>query len=297
MFNNLLSNRATIADRIARNNPQWIEGINQYTYDSIAGDYFPVGYGSSSAYTGQDPKTMSLNPFPRFPLPNWNITYNGLTNIPAIQKIFKSVSITHSYKSNYSINSWASNVYYDPENTIQTYENSDVIIPQYDISQIVLTEQYMPLIGIDLGLQNSMTANVQFKKSRTITLSFSNNQLTEVNGREFVIGAGYRIKNLSFNISPIGGGNKQTIKNDLILKVDLGFKRDITVLHRIDENNNQVSAGQNKVNIYVTADYTFSKRLSAQAFFKRDMSDPFVANTFKNATTFAGLTIRFSLAQ
>ena len=307
LFNNLLSNRATIADRIARNNPQWIEGINQYTYDSIAGDYFPVGYGSSSmdvlmysfisAYTGQDPKTMSLNPFPRFPLPNWNITYNGLTNIPAIQKIFKSVSITHSYKSNYSINSWASNVYYDPENTIQTYENSDVIIPQYDISQIVLTEQYMPLIGIDLGLQNSMTANVQFKKSRTITLSFSNNQLTEVNGREFVIGAGYRIKNLSFNISPIGGGNKQTIKNDLILKVDLGFKRDITVLHRIDENNNQVSAGQNKVNIYVTADYTFSKRLSAQAFFKRDMSDPFVANTFKNATTFAGLTIRFSLAQ
>ena len=307
LFDKLMDYRKIIADRFARNNPQWIENVNQYNYDSIAGDYFPVGYNSSSmdvlmysfiaAYTGKDPNTISLNPFPRFPLPNWNLTYNGLTNIPAVQKIFKSVSITHSYKSNYAINSWASNVYYDPNNTIQTYENSDVIIPKYDIAQMVLSEQYMPLIGIDLGLQNSMTANLQFRKSRTITLSFSNNQLTEVNGREFVIGAGYRIKNLSFNITPIGGGTKKNIKNDLILKVDLGFKRDITVLRRIDENNNQVSAGQDKINIYITADYTFSQRLSAQAFFKRDVSIPKVANTFENATTFAGLTIRFSLAQ
>ena len=307
LFEKFKDNRKIIADRIARDNPQWIENVNQYQYDSVAGDYFPVGYNSSSmevlmysfiaAYSGKDPNTIKLNPFPRFPLPNWNLTYNGLTNIPAIQKIFKSVSITHSYKSNYAISSWASNVYYDPNNSIQTYENSDVIIPQYDIAQIVLTEQYMPLIGIDLGLQNSMTANLQYRKSRTLTLSFSNNQLTEVNGREFVIGAGYRIKNLSFNITPIGGGNKQTIKNDLILKVDLGFKRDITVLHRIDEDNNQVSAGQDKINIYVTADYTFSQRLSAQAFFKRDVTIPKVSNTFKNATTFAGVTIRFSLAQ
>ena len=307
LFNNLLSYRKVIAERSARSNPQWIEQINEYRYDSISGDYYPLGYGPSSmnvlmysfiaAYTGKDPNKIDLNPFPRFPLPNWNISYNGLSNIPAIQKIFKSLNLTHSYKSSYAINSWASNVYYNPENTVQTYENSDLIIPPYDIAQMVLTEQYMPLIGIDMGFQNSMTGNIQFKKSRTMTLSFSNNQLTEVNGHEFVIGAGYRIKNLSFNITPIGGGSKQTIKNDLILKLDLGFKKDITVLRRIDENNNQISAGQRKINIYVTADYTFSQRLSAQAFFKRDVTIPFMANTFKNATTFAGVTIRFSLAQ
>ena len=307
LFDNLLSNRKIIAERIARNNPLWIEQVNEYVYDSVAGDYFPKGYSSGSmdvllysfisAYTGKDPNTISLNPFPKIPLPNWNFTYNGLTNIPAIGKIFKTVSITHSYKSNYAINSWASNVYYDVNNSIQTYENSDLIIPKYDISQIVLSEQYAPLIGIDLGLQNSLTTNIQFKKSRTMTLAFANNQLTEVNGQEIVIGAGYRIKNLSFAITSIGSSNKQTFKNDLVLKLDIGFKKDITILRRIDERNNQVSAGQNKINIYLTADYTFSKRLSAQAFFKRDVSDPFVANTFRNSTTFAGITIRFSLAQ
>ena len=307
LFDNLLSNRKIIAERIARNNPQWIDQVNEYTFDSIAGDYFPKGYGSGSmdvllysfiaAYTGQDASKMSLNPFPRFPLPNWTLTYNGLANIPAISNIFKTVSITHSYKSNYAINAWASNVYYDENNTIQTFENSDLIVPKYDMAQIVLSEQYAPLIGIDLGLQNSMTANLQYRKSRTLTLSFANNQLTEVNGFEIVVGAGYRIKNVSFAITPIGGGKPSTIKNDLVLKLDIGYKNDITVLRRIDENNNQVSAGQDKINIYVTADYTFSQRLSGQAFFKRDVAIPKVANTFRNSTTFAGITLRFSLAQ
>ena len=308
LFDNLLSNRKIIAERLARNNPAWIEQVNEYVYDSVAGDYFPKGYTAGSmdvllysfiaAYTGKDANSISLNPFPRIPLPNWNFTYNGLTNIPAISNIFKTVSITHSYKSNYAINSWASNVYYDEDNTIQTFENSDIIIPKYDISQIVLNEQYSPLIGIDLGLQNSMTTNLQFKKARTLTLSFANNQLTEVNSREIVVGAGYRIKNLSFSVTSIGGSGKPTtIKNDLVLKLDIGFKKDITVLRRIDENNNQVSAGQDKINVYLTADYTFSQRLSAQAFFKHDLAIPQVANTFKNSTTFAGITIRFNLAQ
>ena len=308
LFNRLMSNRSTIADRIARNNPQWIEEVNEYVYDTLAGGYFPKGYTSTSpevllysfisAYTGRDPNTINLNPFPRFPLPNWNLTFNGLTNIPAIGKLFKTLSITHSYKSNYAINSWASNVYYDENNTIQTYENTDVIIPKYDMAQIVLNEQFAPLIGLDIGLQNSMTLNLQYKKSRTLTLSFANNQLTEVNGREIVVGGGFRIKNLSFNITPIGGSGKvQTIKNDLVLKLDVGYKRDITILRRIDENNSQVSAGQNKINFYFTADYNFSQRLGAQAFFKYDLTIPEVANTFKNSTAYGGITIRFSLAQ
>ena len=147
-----------------------------------------------------------------------------------------------------------------------------------------------------------MTANVQYKKSRALTISFSNNQLTEVNGQEIVVGAGYRIKGLSFNISsltagPRGKNNKKTVSNDLVLKVDIGFRHDKTILRRIDENNNQVSAGQNKINIYITGDYQFSTRLSAQAFFKRDMNTPFISTSFPTSTTFAGVMIRFNLAQ
>ena len=308
LFETMLANRSIIADRIAQNNSQWMGHVQQYVYDTVAGSYFPAGYGASSmevllysfvaAYSGQDANTIELNPFPKIPLPNWSLTYNGLTDIPAVATLFKTVNITHTYRSNYAISSWASNVYFDENNTIQTFENSDLIIPRYDIAQMVLSEQFMPLVGIDLGFQNTLTCNFQYKKSRTLTLSFTNNQLTEVNSREIVIGAGYRIKDLSFNISSLSGNkNKKTVKNDLVLKFDLGFKRDITVLRRTDERNSQVSAGQNKINLYLTADYQFSTKLSAQAFFKRDMNNPFVSTSFPTSTTFAGVMIRFNLAQ
>ena len=163
---------------------------------------------------------------------------------------------------------------------------------------MVLSEQYAPLIGFELGFQNTMTCNLQYKKSRNLAISFTNNQLTEVNGREIIIGTGYRIKDLSFKIiSLTGGGKGKTVKNDLVLKVDLGFRTDKTVLRRIDERNSQISSGQNKINIYVTADYTFINRLSGQLFFKRDMNKPFVATSIPTTTTFAGVMLRFNLAQ
>jgi cell surface protein SprA len=308
IFDQMLANRPIIADRIAKDNPMWVSNVNQYYFDTIAGDYFPRGYNASSmevllysflsAYSGQDAAKIKLTPFQKIPFPNWTLSYNGLANIPAVASIFKTINITHSYRSTYTISNWASNVYYDANNTIQTYENSSNIIPKIDINQLVLNEQFMPLIGVDVGFQNSLTCNVQFKKSRSLTMSFSNNQLTEVNGRELVIGAGYRIKGLSFNIRSLTGSNSRTtVKNDLVLKIDLGFKKDKTVLRRIDENNNQVSAGQNKINIYITGDYQFSNRLSAQVFFKRDMNTPFVSTSFPTSTTFAGLMFRFNLAQ
>ncbi len=308
LFDNLLAYRKTIAERIANNNDQWVAQIHSYTYDNNAGEDFPTGYSSSSsevlmyafisAYSGQDPEKVRLNPFPEIPLPNWSINYNGLGTIPAMAEIFKTFNITHAYKSNYSISSWAGNVYYDAANTIQTYQGTNTIIPRLEIQQLVLNEQFAPLIGIDLAFQNSLSGNLQFRKSRTMTLSFSNNQLTEVNGHEIIIGSGYRLKGISFKVSSLtGGGKGRTISNDLVLKVDLGFRYDKTVLRRIDENNNQVSAGQNKINIYVTADYNFSQNLSGQLFFKHDISDPFTSNSVKNTQTFAGVMLRFNLAQ
>ena len=308
LFDQMLANRAVIADRIARSNPAWVEHVQSYYFDTIAGDYFPQGYSAStmdvllysflSAYSGQDASTISLTPFQKIPFPNWTLSYNGLTNIPSVGAIFKTINITHNYRSTFTISNWASNVYYNENNPIQTFENTSNIIPRYDISQVILSEQFMPLFGIDMGFQNSLTGNFQYKKSRSLTMSFSNNQLTEVNGREFVIGAGFRIKGLTFNISSLTGSKgKKTVKNDLVLKLDIGFKYDKTVLRRIDERNSQVSAGQNKINIYLTGDYQFSTRLSAQAFFKRDMNNPFISKSFPTSSTFAGIMIRFNLAQ
>ena len=307
LFNNLLNYRQDIARRLAYSNAGWIGMGEPMVMDTIGHGEFPYGYGANSqevltyaflaAYGGKNPGNVSLSLFKNIALPNWSINFTGLTKIPAISKIFKTVSITHSYRSTYSISSWATNINYDANNSMSVYEGTYMRIPEYDMSQIMVTEQFAPLIGVTLAFKNSFSPSFEYKKSRTVTMSFSNNQLTEVEGREIVIGMGYTFKDLSFIVSSVGGGNTRRTSNDLTLKLDVGFRRNKTTLRSIDEAYSQISAGQDKINVYLTGDYNFSTRLGMQLFYKYDVTNPFVANSFKTSNTYAGVTLRFSLVQ
>ena len=176
------------------------------------------------------------------------------------------------------------------------YEGTNLRVPKYDMAQMVISEQYAPLIGIKLAFQNNFSPSIDFKKSRTVTISFINNQLTESEGREIVIGCGYTFKDLALTFTSAGGSSTRA-SNDLTMKLDIGFRKDITTLRSVDENYSQISSGQNKINIYLTADYDFSERLGMQAFFRHDVTDPYIANSYKTSNTFAGVTLRFSLTQ
>ena len=306
LFENLLSNRQDIAMRLANENPYWLEMGSPMVYDSIGHGYYPLGYGANSqevliysflaAYSGQGANSVELNMFRKFALPNWSVNFSGLSKIPALKKIFKTINITHSYKSTYSISSWATNLNYSDNDPMMMYEGTNLRVPQYDMAQMVVSEQYAPLIGVKLAFNNNFSPSFDFKKSRTVTISFINNQLTEAEGREIVIGCGYTFKDLGMTFSSMGGAATRT-SNDLTMKLDIGFRKDKTTLRSIDENYSQISSGQNKINIYLTADYDFSTRLGMQAFFRHDVTDPFIANSYKTSNTFAGVTLRFSLTQ
>ncbi len=164
---------------------------------------FPEGYGSNSqevlyysflsAYSGGNSSTVGISsPFPKFPIPNWKVSFNGLTRIKPIGNLFRSFNITHGYRSMLSISSWETNVLYDPNNPGTTYENSPNYVTKYDVNVVSIIEQFSPLIGIDFTMHNSFNARVEYKKSRNITMSFVNNQMTEIVGNEIVIGMGYR---------------------------------------------------------------------------------------------------------
>jgi cell surface protein SprA len=307
LFNRLCDYRREIADRLAENNAAWVNMGRPYVYDEIAAEEFPYGYSASSqevltyafiaAYSGSSAGSTSLTLFRKVALPNWSINFTGLNKIQALKKIFKNISLTHAYKSAFTISSWANNINYDASNQMAVYAGTNTRISQYDIAQILLNEQYSPLIGINMTMTNSLTPTIEYKKSRTVTLGFSNNQITEVNGREIVIGLGYTFKDLGFNIAMLESTSKRKVSNDLKVKLDIGFRRDITTLRSIDERNSQISAGQDKINVYLTGDYTFSQRLSMQAFFKYDMTNPFIANSYRTTNIFAGITARFSLTQ
>ncbi len=295
VFESLKRNRYDVARRLAEQNP-FSHGTNP--------DGFPDGYGGSSqdvlipafiaAYTGRDPNDVSLNPFPVIPLPNWRITYNGLTRMEFFRRHFRTFTLSHAYRSSYNIGAFLTNLAYRPDMGMR--DASGNFIAERRIDVISINEQFSPLINIDITWHNSLLTRFEIRHSRSLAFSFVNNQLTEVTSREYIIGAGYRIKDVRFVVASVGPGrSRQRISSDLNLKLDLSLRDNKTVLRRIDEPLDQVSAGQRMIAINFSADYVINQNLSARAFFERTSNIPYL--TFLNAHTFAGISLRFTLAR
>ncbi len=304
-FENMLDYRYDIANRIANDDPR----------DLVVNDStgFPEGYGPTSqavllpsfvaAYSNKSPESVSLDAFPTIPLPNWRISYNGLSKVTFLQGIFKTVTLNHAYNSSYNIGSFTTSINFLPDTingmvvpTSKNPNNGDYY-PEYDFAVVTIMEQFSPLINIDMTFQNSLLAKFEMKKSRNLSMSFANNQLTEVSSDEFIIGLGFRFKEVPVNLSRLTGGKGKTFKSDLNIKANFSIRNNKTVLRNIDSDINQVSAGQKVTGINASIDYMLSKSLTLRLFYDKITTNPFLPSQYRNSTWSGGISLRFSLAQ
>jgi len=93
-----------------------------------------------------------------------------LSKLPWFKDIFKSVSITHGYKSTLTVNSFETNQLYVDEAPFsnENLNTSGNYYTRFDIPGVVITEQFSPLIGVDIKTVNDMTFRADFKKSRNL---------------------------------------------------------------------------------------------------------------------------------
>ena len=251
-----------------------------------------------AAYGGRDPKNSKLTAFPAIPLPNWRITYDGFIKIPYIKKKFKQFSISHAYRSTYSVSSYQTNLNYKDENkdgfTDEINFNNMSYQVQKEISQVTINEQFSPLFKVDMTWKNSLLTKVEIKRSRVLALSLANNQLTETGSNEYIVGVGYRIKDVEFNL--LSGGRGKKMSSDLDLKLDLNIRNNKTVIRKVIEDEEQITMGQRIISIKFSADYVMNQRLNIKLFYDRVVTNPFISTTFPGAITNAGFSLRFTLA-
>lgn len=302
-FEKMKNYRMEIAQRLAAKNPNW-----SGEYDSLG---YPVGYGATStavlipsflaAYSGQNSGSVSLTPFPRIPKPNWRLTYGGLSRIEFLQDYVKNVNISHAYRSTYSVASYRSNILYhvNPDNGYaDSLDVNNNFIPEFQIDAITITEQYSPLFGIDITWVNNLLTRFEYKRSRNLAMSFTNNQMTDISSSELVFGLGYRFKEMELVLRTLGIESKKSkVKSDLNIKADLSIRNDKTVLRRLVEDSDQISAGKKLTSINISADYVMNQNLTIRAFFEKQITNPFVSTQYPNSTTNAGISLRFMLAQ
>ncbi|UOY07845.1 cell surface protein SprA [Muricauda sp. SCSIO 64092] len=296
-FEEFKDNRLTIANRIIAD-----RGINVQDRDE---EGFPVGYGKTSqevllpaffaAYTGQDVNRVNLDAFREIPIPNWNIKYTGLMKNRWFKKKFKRFSLQHGYRSSYSVNSFQTNL--EREQLLNDglpAINSETgnILPENIINNVVLMDEFNPLMRLDFEMKSSFSVLAEVRTDRTLSLSFDNSLLTEINGKEYTLGLGYRFKDVKF-VTNIGG-ERTRLKGDLNIRADLSLRDNITIIRNLDIDNNQITAGQELWSIKLNADYALSRSLNAIFFYDHSFSQFKVSTAFPQTTINAGFTLRYN---
>ena len=271
-----------------------------------------------SAYTGLDPNKMDLNPFLGILriLPNWSVTYDGLGKLPWMKDHFKSVTLTHAYTCKYAIGSFGSYSTWvgadDANKQIGFVRDitNDRPMPSsaYDISTVTLTEAFSPLIGLNMTMKNSLSLKAEYRKQRNLALNVTSVQITEGHTNEFVIGAGYTIKNLNFIAKKRDGGQKK-VSNDLKLQVDVSYK-DVKMLLRkvpgtfyventevLDRGITQASSGNKVLAIKISADYVLSQKINLQLFYDHQGTTPLISSSYPVKADNIGLNIKLMLTR
>ena len=290
-------------------------GVDKYSADVMVPAFL-------SAYTSSGGGKLDIFPSLARMLPNWTIRYSGLGKLPFLRDIFKSVNINHAYRSIFAIGSYSSySTFMEYMNGLGFIENTTTGSPMpssmYNVSTVSLNESFSPLLGVDVTLNNNLTAKLEYRSTRVLSLSMTSVQLNEATSHDWVLGAGYKLTN--FNLFGSGnhrkvksskkggddaknqnnsknGRNSNTTGRDLNLRLDVSFRKQANVSRDIASMTSSASSGNTAFKLSFTADYTLSRMLTMSFYYDMQKNTPLLSSSSYPTTTHDfGFNMKFSL--
>ena len=292
-----------------------------------------------ASYTSIGGKSLDIFPTISRMLPNWSVRYSGLGKLSPFKELFKSVNLNHSYKSIFAVGSYSS------FSTWQEFMNglgfitdattgNPVPSSMFNISTVSINENFSPLLGLEVTLQNNLSCKVEYKTTRVLTLSTTSVQLQEATSNDWVIGMGYKINDFKL----FGGGNHRKVKNkgkdngsdgkgnendrnnnnnrnssssrsssssssknfnhDLNLRFDFSYRKQANILRDIATMTSNASSGNTALKFSFKADYTISKLMTMTFYYDQQVNTPLLsANSYPTTTRDFGLSLKFSLTR
>lgn len=312
-FDRFISSLPTIKDRIETE----YEGARYPAGSSRAGQVYDKSEGGVdmyssdvlipaflAAYTGRNAKRASLDLIPGMlsMLPNWSLTYSGLSKLPFLSKYFKSFNLTHAYKSVYAIGSFNTyNSYMEFMNGrgfIEDVTNGNPVpSTMFNISSVSINESFAPLAGVNMTFKNDISARLEFRKTRVITLSTTAVQVVETTSDDITAGAGYKINGLKlFGAQPGSGRNR--VSNDLNMSLDFSLRNQNALCRNLRETTTQATSGNRAIKLSFSADYTYSRMLTLNFYYDFQSNFPLVSTyAYPTSTHDAGMTLKFTLTR
>ncbi len=324
-FEKFLNNRQIIANRLEQQYKQtnypdagFIASETHYGNTPYSPSVGNVDPNSSdvlipafiAAYTGKNANSVGLSAFPSLKsiLPNWKITYDGLSQLSLFKKYFKNFTLTHEYKCRYAVGAYSSFLNWvgaddhsgNPINGDLGYirnvlsENPTPSSP-YDITAVSITEAFNPLIGLDAMFLNNMKLMANWNTTRNVNLNVSAYQIVETSTQTFKLDLGYRLTEFNKVLKMRKSGG-QNFSNDLTVTAGVSFTKMQSLIRKIQDAFTQATSGDSQTMIKLSADYSLSKSLTIQAFYDRQVNKPLVSSTAYPLTKSSfGVSLRVSL--
>jgi cell surface protein SprA len=320
-FKTFVSNTKIMSGRLGTQNPYTQATTNQ----GLLADGYYYGYGKYSvdvlipsfiaAYTGQSPESVSLikqsdsrtrsNPFKGvLPKPNWQLNYNGLTRVKGLDKIFTNFNVSHGYNGSLSMNGFTSALLYQDVSRFGYPSFYDTLsksyVPFFLVPNISIQEQFSPLIGFDMAFTNQLQAKFEYAKSRTLSLSLFDYQLSEQRSTSYNITAGYRKKGLKLlgglRLPKFLGGGK-ALANEIAFRFEYGIRDNVTSNTSILLETNFATGGSKEITLRPSIDYTLNNRINLKFYFDQTKIKPYISSSAPTTNTRAGVQVHISLSQ
>ena len=302
--------RTTISNRVAALNTYWNQkkdpngyaiGYGKYAQDVLIPSFI-------AAYTGKDPEKVALlnqknssirsNPFSgMLPMPNWNLLYNGLSNIAGLSNLFSNISLTHGYNGSLSMNSFNSSLLF-VGNPLGAPSFLDPVsgnyVPYFLIPNVTISERMEPLIGLNVTTITQWSIRFEYKKSRLLALSLVDYQLSENNSTEWVVGTSFRKRGLKLPFR-VPGLNNNKLANDLTFRLDVAVRDVYNSNSRLDQTNAYGTGGQKEITLQPSVDYVLNSKINLRFFFDQRRATPYISSAPPITNTRAGVNIRIAL--
>jgi len=289
-------------DEFSKNRDIILGRINRTGYIRNSQDVLVPAF--LAAYSGRDAHKQALTSFPKIPLPNWNLTYSGLSRVKFFQSKFSSVMLTHGYTSAYAVGAYQSSLIYGEGFILPTFQperngiagdsvNKDgVIVPLYTFADVSIREQFGPLIGINLKSKGKVTYKIEYKRGRNLALSLSNAQLREDINQDIVFGISYIKSGVKL---PKFQGRSTVLKNELNMQLNVTVRDTRSYQRKLDQGST-ITAGNLNFQAKPTISYAVSQRVTMMFYVEHTRAVPRLSSSFKRNTTSVGLQIRFTLS-
>lgn len=179
---------------------------------------------------------------------------------------------------------------------------SNNFIPYFLVPNITIEEKFSPLLGINFSLKNQVSVRFEYIKSRTLSLSLIDYQLSEMRSSGVSFSGSWRVRGFSlpFNINLFNKTSDSTSsksESDVKFSIDFSITDNVTSNSRLDQSNAFATQGQKVITINPTIDYVLSNRIQLKFYFDQQRTIPYISSSAPMVNTRAGVQVNISLAQ